>query len=258
MDDLVHGRTAALGGQLLQGAHGGPAPDVSHACRHRSCPKCHGHETEAWLAERRPARLSVPSVHGVFTRPHARRALVRRHQKDLDDIWLRAAAQALITRAAAPHAGGGVRGVLGVLPTWTRALVDHPHVHGLVPAGGIAAERPAGRPARQPSRVPVRALSKRFRGLFLDRVRRERPDLAIPASVWTMAWVVSGKPAGPGPAQVLRSVGRSVPRIALTKSRRRSLENGQVCCRDQVSQDPRGQTMTLPALECIRRFRPHG
>ena len=86
MDDLVHCWTEALGGQLLPCDHGGQEHDVYHSCRHRSGPKCHGNETEAWLEERRQARLPVPYVHVVFTLPQELRALVRRHQKDLYDL----------------------------------------------------------------------------------------------------------------------------------------------------------------------------
>jgi hypothetical protein len=257
MDDLVHCRTEALGGQLCQCDHCGQEHYVYHSCRNRSCPKCHGNETEAWLEERRQELLPVPYFHVVFTLPQALRALVRRNQQDLYDILLRAAAQALIKLAADPHDVGGLIGVLCVLHTWTRALVYHPHVHCLVPAGGISADRTEWRPARQTYLVPVRALSKLFRGLFLDLVRRERPDLAIPESVWTMEWVVYCKPAVQGTEQVLRYLGRYVHRIALTNSRILSLDNGQVCFRYQVSQDHRWKTMTLPALEFIRRFLQH-
>jgi hypothetical protein len=142
------------------------------------------------------------------TLPQALRALVRRHQKDLDDIWLRAAAQALITLAADPYDVGGWIGVLCVLQPWTRALFDHPHVHGLVPAGGVSADRTQWRPARQISLVPVRALSQLFRGIFRDLVRQERPDLAIPESVWTTDGVVYGQPAVHGTDRVLRDLGR--------------------------------------------------
>jgi len=181
----------------------------------------------------------------------------RRNPQDLYDVWLRAAAQALITLAADPHDVGGLIGVLCVLHPWTRALAYPPHVHGLVPAGGISADRTPWRPARPPDLVPVQALSTLFRGLFRDLVRQERPDLALPESVWTTAWVVYGKPAVQGSDQVLRYLGRYVHRIALTNSRMLAVEDGQVCFRYQDSRPHCWQTMTLPALECIRRFLQH-
>jgi Putative transposase len=139
--------------------------------------------------------LPVPYFHVVFTLPQELRELVRRNQKDLYDILLRAAAQSLIQLAADPHDVGGLIGVLGVLHTWTRALVYHPHVHCLVPAGGLSADRTVWRPARQTYLVPVHALSKLFRGLFLDLVRQARPDLTLPEAVWTTGgWSTANRP----------------------------------------------------------------
>jgi hypothetical protein len=210
-----------------------------------------------WLAERRQELLPVPDVHVVLTRPQELRALIRRHQKDLYDILIRAAAQALIKLAADPPDVGGLIGGLGVLHTWTRTLVYHPHVHGLVPAGGVSADRPEWRPARQTYRVPVRALSKLFRGLFRDLARQEPHDLSIPESIWTTAWVVYCKPAVHGTEQGLRYLGRYVHRIALTNSRLLSIEDGQGCFRYQDARQHCWKTMTLPAPEFIRRFLPH-
>ena len=257
MDDIIHCRTEALGGHLLQCNHCGQEHYAYHSCRNRSCPKCHRHDTEVWLAERRQELLPVPYFHVVLTLPQELRELVRRHQKDLYDILLRAAAQALIKLAADPHYVGGLIGVLCVLHTWTRTLVYHPHVHCLVPAGGVSADRTEWRPARTSYLVPVHALAKLFRGLFLDLVRQERPDLTLPESVWTKGWVVYCKPTVQGPEQVLKYLGRYVHRIALTNHRLLSIADGQVCFRYQDAQDQRWKTMTLPAHEFIRRFLQH-
>jgi Putative transposase/Transposase zinc-binding domain len=255
MDDIIRCRTEALGGQLLQCERCGQEHYVYHSCRNRSCPKCHHQDTAAWLEERRQELLPVPYFHVVFTLPQELRELVRQNQKDLYDILLRAAAQSLLKLAADPHYVGGLIGLLCVLHTWTRALVYHPHVHCLVPAGGLSAERTEWRPARQTYLVPVHALSKLFRGVFLDLVRQERPDLTLPEAVWTKGWVVYCKPTVQGPEKVLDYLGRYVHRIALTNSRIVSIEDGYVCFRYQGSQ--RRHTMTLPAQEFIRRFLQH-
>jgi Putative transposase/Transposase zinc-binding domain len=257
MEDLIACRTEALGGQLLQCEHCGQEHYVYHSCRNRSCPKCHRLETEAWLAERRQELLPVPYFHVVFTLPQELHALVRRNQHNLYDILLRAAAQSLMKLAADPHYVGGLIGVLCVLHTWTRTLAYHPHVHCLVPAGGVSADRTTWWPARQSYLVPVHALSKLFRGLFLDLVRQERPDLTLPESVWTKGWVVYCKPAVQGPEQVLNYLGRYVHRIALTNHRLLSIADGQVCFRYQDAHDQCWRTMTLPAHEFIRRFLQH-
>jgi Putative transposase len=143
--------------------------------------------------------------------PHELGEVVRRHQQHLDDILIRAAAQALIKLAAAPHDVGGLIGVLCVLHTWTRTLAYHPHVHCLVPAGGVSADRAAWRPARPSYVVPVQALSTLFRGLLRVLVPQERPDLPIPEAVWTKGWVVYCKPALQGTEQVLHYWGRDCP-----------------------------------------------
>jgi hypothetical protein len=200
MDDLIHGRTEALGGQLLPCAHGGQAHDVYHACRNRSCPTWHRLDTEAWLEDRRRERRPVPYCHVVLTRPQELRALGRRHPNDLYDLGLRAAAQALITLAADPHDVGGLMGVLGVLHTWSRTLAYQPHVHCLVPAGGVSADHTEWRPARPTSLVPVQALATLVRGRFRPLVPQERPDLTIPESVWTRGWVVYCNPPGQAPS----------------------------------------------------------
>ena len=257
MDASINCRTEALGGQLLQCDHCGQEHDVYHSCRNRSCPKCHRLETEAWLAERRQELLPVPYFHVVFTVPQELRALIRRHQQDLYHILLRAAAHSLIKLAADPHDVGGLIGVLCVLHTWTPTLASHPHVHCLVPAGGVSADRTEWRPARQTYLVPVQALSQLLRGLLRALVRQERPDLTIPASVWTKGWVVYCKPALQGTEQVLNDLGRYVHRIALTNSRLLSIEDGQVRFRSQDASDQRWKTMTLPAHACIRRFLQH-
>jgi hypothetical protein len=244
IEALLACRTAALGGPLFQCDHCGQAHDVYHSCRNRSGPTCHRLDTEAWLAERRQELLPVPYVHVVFTVPQELREIIRRHQQDLYDILLRAAAHALIRLAADPHDVGGLIGVLCVLHTWTRTLAYHPHVHGLVPAGGVSADRTQWQPARRASLVPVQALSQLFRRVFRALVRQERPDLTIPESVWTKGWVVYGKPALQGTERVLNDLGRYVHRIALTNSRLLAIEDGHVCFRDQDTQDQRWKTLT--------------
>jgi hypothetical protein len=126
----------------------------------------------------------------------------------------------------------------------------------LVPAGGVSADRTEWRPARTSALVPVHALATRLRGLWLDLLRQERPDLTLPEVVWTTGWVVSGKPTPHGREHVLTYLGRYVHRSALTNPRLLSSADGQVCFRDQDAQDPRWQTRTLPAHACSRRFWP--
>jgi hypothetical protein len=256
LEARLAGRTAVVGGQLWPGAPGGQDHAVDHAGRHRRGPTGQRLDPAAWLAARRQARRPVPDVHVGFPGPPARGERSRRPQQDLDDSMLRAAAPARITRAAAPHAVGGLLGGLCVLHTWTRTLAYPPPGHGLVPAGGGAAERPAWRPARPSSLGPVQALAPRCRGRWRALVRQDRPDRTRPEWVWTNGWEDYGKPTVPGTERVRRSLGRSVYRSAWTNHRLLAGAEGQGCFRAQDAQDARWHTRTLPAQACSRRVRP--
>ena len=120
IEDLLPCRTEVLGGPLLPWDHGGREPYGYPSGRHRSCPTCHSQDTEAWWQERRQELLPVPYFPVVFPVPHEVGDLIRRHHQDLSDILLRAAAQALMKLAAAPHDGGGLMGVVCVLHTGPR------------------------------------------------------------------------------------------------------------------------------------------
>lgn len=254
--DLCNCRTAALGGQLYVCDHCGREHYVYHSCRNRACPKCHGKDTEAWLAARRQELLPVPYFHVVLTVPSLLRDLLRRYQKVLYPILMKAAARALLKLAADPHYVGGQIGVLTVLHTWSRALAYHPHVHCLVPGGGLS---PDGhwRPARKDYLVPVKALSPLFRGIFLDLAAKALPDVPIPDPAKNRPWVVYCKPTVQGAEQVLAYLGRYVHRIAITDRRILSVEDGKVTFRYQNARDYQWRTMTLPADEFIRRFLQH-
>jgi hypothetical protein len=254
--DLCNCRTAALGGQLYVCDHCGREHYVYHSCRNRACPKCHGRDTEAWLAARRQELLPVAYFHVVFTLPQALRELVRNHQKAVYPILMKAAARALLKLAADPHYVGGLIGILAVLHTWSRTLTYHPHVHCLVPGGGLSADG-QWRPAREGYLVPVRALSPIFRGIFLDLLARALPGVAVPDSVPKHSWVVYCKPTVQGAENVLTYLGRYVHRIAITDRRILKIDDGKLTFRHQNARDRQWRTMTLPAQEFIRRFLQH-
>lgn len=254
--DLCNCRTAALGGQLYVCDHCGREHYVYHSCRNRACPKCHGKDTEAWLVARREELLPVAHFHVVFTLPQELRDLVRQHQKTLYPILMQAAARALMKLAADPHYVGGLIGVLAVLHTWSRTLIYHPHIHCLVPGGGLSADG-QWRPAREGYLVPVRALSPIFRGIFLDLLAQALPDIAIPDSVRKQAWVVYCKPTVQGAENVLTYLGRYVHRIAITDRRILAVEDGKVTFRYQNARTHQWRTMTLTVEEFIRRFLQH-
>jgi len=192
----------------------------------------------------------------VFTLPEELREHVRSNQKILYGIVMKAAAKSLIKLAADPHYVGGLIGVLAILHTWTRTLLYHPHVHCLVPAGGVSDEQ-EWLPARKNYLVPVKALSKIFRGMFREMVSVKLPDLMIPEAAWNKEWVVYCKPAIQGADKILDYFGRYVHRIAIANSRILSIDDGTVTFRYQKCGDSQWKTMTLPANEFIRRFLQH-
>lgn len=255
LSDILHCRTEMLGGHVYRCDQCGHEVYAYHSCRNRSCPKCHGPPTEAWLDKRRAELLPVEYFHLVFTLPKALGEIVRRHQKTLYGVLMKSAAQALMKLAADPKYVGGQLGVLAVLHTWSRPLDYHPHVHCLVPGGGISVDQ-EWLPARKGYLVPVRALSKIFRGMFMAMAAK-LPDVTIPKTVWDQRWVVYCKPSVPGPQKVLDYLGRYVHRVAIPNSRIVSIDDGRVCFRYQNCGTREWKTMTLPATEFIRRFLQH-
>lgn len=254
--DILNCRTPALGGQVYSCNCCGHHVYAYHSCRNRSCPKCHGRDTEAWLEARRKELLPVPYFHVVFTIPKELRRIVRQHQKPLYGILMKAAAGALIKLAADPHYVGGLVGVMTILHTWTRTLVYHPHVHCLVPAGGVCANQ-HWLPARKDYLVPVKALSKIFRGIFTELVAGKLPDLELPTSLRNVDWVVYCKPSVQGVDAILNYLGRYVHRVAITNSRILSLDDGKVTFRYRSAGDATWKMMTLEPNEFIRRFLQH-
>ena len=255
---ILNCRTEAMGGHVLLCDHCGKEEGYSyHSCKNRNCPKCSGSDTERWLEKRRAELLPVPYFHVIFTLPRQLRECVRSNQRILYSILMKAAAASLLTLARDPHYVGGLIGIMCVLHTWTRALLYHPHVHCLVPAGGMNLKGSFWIPANENFLVPVMALKKIFRGKFKEMVEKELPGVYIPDEAWTIKWHVYSKPAMQGSEQVLNYLSRYVYRVAITNSRILSITDGNVTFRYKDSRDRRWKTMTLPSMEFIRRFMQH-
>lgn len=256
---IVGCRTEAMGGHL-------EACDDSdcdhhryayHSCKDRNCPKCHGADTRRWLAKRKKELLPVPYFHVTITLPQALRRIARGNQKKLYAILMTAAAEALMKLGLDPKYVGGQLAILAVLHTWTRTLEHHPHAHMLVPAGGL--DKDGGwRPARNKKYlVCEKALSKIFRAKFMAKARKALPKERFPQELWQTDWVVKIKPPIKNPNKVLDYLGRYVHRIAIANSRILSLKDGQVTFRYQESDSRQWKTMTLPAMEFLRRYLQH-
>jgi len=255
--DILNCRTAIMGGHIYQCDQCGHQHYAYHSCRNRSCPKCHKNDTAAWLEQRRQELLNSQYYHVVFTLPEQLRRVVRLYQKTLYKILMKAAAQAVIKLARDQHYVGGLIAVMSILHTSSRTLEYHPHVHCLIPAGGIASDRQQWLSARSNYLVPVKALSKVFRGIFTDMVRSTLPHLELPVSVRHKDWLVYCKPTLQGPDKVLNYLARYVHRGAIANSRIIAIEDGKVTFRYKPVKSSESKTMTLISHEFIRRFLQH-
>lgn len=255
--DIINCRTEIMGGHAFVCVHCDHVRYSYHSCKNRSCPTCHEADRIAWLEKRQQERLPVPYFHAVFTIPKELHQIIKTHQKTGYALIMEAAALSLTKLALDARYVGGQIGLLAVLHTWTRALVYHPHVHCLIPSGGLSPDRRYWLDARKNYLVPVKALSEIFRATFMALIRRKLPDVSFPQSVWGKNWVVYCK-SGPHTADnVLVYLARYVHQTAITNSRIVAAEQGKVTFRYKDSRESRWKTMTLDAQEFIRRFLQH-
>lgn len=250
-------RTPALGGHVYRCAHCAGTDFAYHSCNHRACPRCGGADTAAWTARQEARLLPVPYFLVTFTLPAQLRAVACARPDLLHDLLFGESAAALQEVAAVPRLLGAELGFIGVLHTWGRQLQHHPHVHFIVPAGGLRARTWVA--ARQPDwLLPVRKLAAVFRQRMEAALRTQAADLhcGVPAAVWRSAWVVHCQAAGGG-THVVRYLARYVGRTAISDERIVSLGEDLVVFRytDSATQQPR--QCTLGAGEFLRRYLQH-
>jgi len=269
-------RTAALGGHVERCGDCGHQRISYNSCRNQNCPKCQGLARAQWLEDRQAELLDVPYFHVVFTVPDLIATIAFQNQVVVYDILFRAASETLRRIAADPAHLGAEIGFFGVLHTWGQNLLHHPHIHFLVPGGGIAPDGQSWIACRPGFFLPVKVLSRMFRGLFLRYLEKAFSagelnffsayrHLHEPAAfrhylapAWNVDWVVYAKRPFAGPRQVLDYVGRYTHRVAISNNRLLSMEDGQVRLRWKDYRDEnRQKTMTLKAGEFIRRFLIH-
>jgi hypothetical protein len=273
-------RTAALGGHVEyeeQCDTCGHRLISYNSCRNRHCPKCQAMARARWLARREAELLPVPYFHVVFTLPQKIGTLALQNAREIYRILFRAAAETLLTIAADPRRLGAAIGFLAVLHTWGQNLHLHPHLHCVVPGGGISPDGARWVGCRKKSFfLPVKVLSSRFRNLFLIYLRKafqagrlkfhgEMAALASPAAFEALCrqarriqWVVFVKPPFGGPEQVLKYLARYTHRVAISNRRLLSMEDGRVTFQYKDYADGnRIKVMTLEATEFIRRFLLH-
>ena len=269
-------RTAALGGHRDACPRCGYQAISYNSCRNRHCPKCQAQARERWITARERELLDTSYFHVVFTVPHELNVLALQNPRLFYDLLFTTTAQTLLEIASDPKHLGAQIGVIAILHTWGQNLLLHPHIHCVIPAGGLSPDHRRWVRPGYAFFLPVKVLSRVFRGKFLAALKRlhrgKKLQCAGPAA--TLAdprqfakllrrlhrhdWVVYAKPAFGGPMQVLRYLGRYTHRVAISNHRLLAFDQQRVTFRwkDYARGGKQGQ-MTLTATEFLRRFFLH-
>jgi len=269
-------RTAVLGGHLEQCDHCGHQRNAYNSCANRHCPKCQSLARAHWIQARQAELLNTEYFHVVFTLPEEIATIAYQNKRELYGILFRAAAETLRTIAADPKHLGAEIGFFAVLHTWGSNLLHHPHLHCVVPGGGLSPDGTAWIACQAGFFLPVRVLSRLFRRLFLEylvqafdagklaffssleSLRDRHIFLGYLAPTREAKWVVYAKRPFAGPEQVLDYVGRYTHRVAICNNRLLDMAEGKVTFRyKDYRHDAQQKTMTLRAEEFIRRFLLH-
>lgn len=269
-------RTAELGGHVDECDSCGHKKISYNSCRNRHCPKCQGLAREKWITARKEDLLPVKYFHMVFTIPNELNQVVLRNQKILYDILFKASAETLIELTRDKKYLGVEAGFISILHTWGQNLMDHPHVHCIIPGGGLSFDGRGWIHAKKRFLLPVKVLSKLFRGKFLfylkeaykaDKLKfvgqinwlsKEQQFQDLINKLYNKEWVVYCKPTFKSPLHVIEYLGRYTHRVAISNSRIVKMEHGKVTFRWKDYRDNnKNKLMTLDANEFIRRFLLH-
>ena len=275
VDQILACRTARLGGHVDECNACGHRQISYNSCRNRHCPKCQGSAQAGWLDARQAEVLPVPYAHVVFTLPQALAPLALQSPKAVYDLLFHTAAHTLQQIAANPRHLGARLGFFVILHTWGQTLVHHPHVHCVVPAGGLAKDGRAWKPCRPGFFLPVRVLSRLFRGKFVAGLRAAFNDGRLElhgrlTRYWhprafeqllreacRTEWVVYAKPPFDGPVPVLKYLARYTHRIAISNHRLLHVDDARVTFRFKDYRGRRPRSLSLPIAEFVRRFLLH-
>jgi hypothetical protein len=278
MSAIEQCRTAALGGHVEACEDCGQWRIAYNSCRNRHCPKCQGATARTWLAEREADLLPVGYFHVVFTLPAEVADIAFHNKAAVYDLLFKAASETMLTIAADPKHLGARIGITAVLHTWGSAMTHHPHVHMIVPGGGIALDGSRWISSRPVFLLPVRVLGKLFRRLFLNRLialhdagrlsffgsmahlTDRRAFLRHLSPVRRKCWVVYAKAPFAGPQAVLAYLSRYTHRVAISNRRLIRFDEDGVTFRYKDYRRPgaeRQQVMTIATDEFIRRFLLH-
>lgn len=274
---IAHCRTAVLGAHVDVCPQCGGDPLISYnSCRNRHCNKCQAQARNRWIEARKQELLDTRYFHVVFTLPHDLHGLVLQNQKELYDLLFRTVAETLREVARDPKHLGAEIGFFGVLHTWGQNLMFHPHIHCVIPGGGISPDKTQWIHPKYPFFLPVKVLGKVFRGKFVSGLRRahrkksltcagslkhlDQPKFfsAFLRAMFRRDWVVYAKPAFGGPDQVIRYLGRYTHRVAISNHRLVSFDGKQVTFRwKDYAGGNKQRLMTVSAEEFMRRFLVH-
>jgi hypothetical protein len=269
-------RTAALGGHLERCDQCGHERNAYNSCADRHCPKCQSLARAKWLEKRQAELLQCEYFHVVFTLPEPLAQMSLQNKREMYDLLFRATAETLQTIAADPQHLGAQIGFFCILHTWGQTLTAHPHLHCVVPGGGISLDGSRWVACRPGFFLPVKVLSRRFRNVYLRYLEQayvagklqfhgDLEPLADPlnfalylAPLREMEWVVYAKPPFGGPERVLDYLGRYTHRVAISNHRLIELKDGQVTfAYKDYKHEQRQKVMTLSADEFLRRFLLH-
>ena len=278
MSAIERCRTAALGGHVARCEDCAYTTIAYNSCRNRHCPKCQGAAAKQWLADREAELLPVPYYHVVFTLPAAIADIAYQNKAVVYDLLFKVSAETMLTIAADPKHLGGRIGITSVLHTWGSALIHHPHVHMIVPGGGISPDGQRWVSCRPGFFLSVRVLSRLFRRLFLEKLvaayqagrlsffgedahlADAQSFAALLAPLRKAEWVVYAKRPFGGPEAVLAYLSRYTHRVAIANSRLIACDAQGVTFRwkdYRIKGRDRYQRMTLATDEFIRRFFIH-
>lgn len=276
MSSIEACRTSALGGHIDKCDECGHTRISYNSCRNRHCPKCQSLAKEQWLENRKDDLLSVGYFHVVFTLPSELSAIALRNQKVVYKILFKAVSETLLELAADSKYLGAQTGITALLHTWGQNLMFHPHIHCIVPSGGLSLDGVRWINSKKKFFIPVKVLSKKFKGKFIAYLQNayfskelkfmgEIEELSkADVFLWFMRslkrkdWVVYCKPPFKSAEYVLQYLGRYTHRVAISNNRIMSCENGFVTYKWRDYRDKnKEKLMTVPAEEFIRRFMLH-
>jgi hypothetical protein len=258
-------RTAELGGHSEVCDHCAALRNSYNSCRNRHCPKCQTMTKEEWLENRKQELLPCGYFHMVFTLPHDLNPIIMSDRKEFLSLLFRAVRNTVFLFAADPQWKlEGKPGLLTILHTWSQTLIDHFHIHCLIPAGVLSFDGRRWNPSSDNYLFRVQSLARELKKQYLSLIRESLNPEKNPANSTMLlekardkTWIIYAKKPFAGPEQVLEYLGRYTHRIAISNHRIKSIDNGQVTFTYKDRQNNKQKVMTLSALEFIRRFLLH-